>query len=162
MALVLATITVSRFRVPAALCVKHGYLTEPQRPTGGNCFCNQHPSDVNFVSMLVGVSPLNFAEDEERQTTEKPMGGRSLYEPASHLLSEVSLSNHAVHKNPHRVALMCVLLAHNPEVVGSNPTPATSNHRQYERLGGSCSLSRFQFAFICVQNFKRFTPNNAS
>lgn len=63
------------------------------------CFCNQRPSDVNFVSMLVRVSPLNFAQDEERETTEKPMGSRSLYEPASHLLFEVSLSNHAVHNN---------------------------------------------------------------
>jgi hypothetical protein len=57
---------------------------------------------------------LNFAEDEERETTtEKPMGGRSLYEPASHLLSEVSLSSHAVHKNPLRVALpsgKCIVL----------------------------------------------------
>ena len=85
------------------------------------CFCNQHPSDVNFVSMLVGVSPLNFAEDEERETTtEKPMGGRSLYEPASHLLSEVSLSSHAVHKNP-APGRFTVWEMYRSEIAGDNP-----------------------------------------
>ena len=45
--------------------------------------------------------------------------------------------------------------AHNPEVAGSNPAPATSNHICFLRLSESYSLSRFQFAPICVQNFQR-------
>jgi hypothetical protein len=48
--------------------------------------------------------------------------------------------------------LPAVLNSHNPEVAGSNPAPATSNHICFLRLSESYSLSRFQFASICVQN----------
>ena len=48
--------------------------------------------------------------------------------------------------------------AHNPEVVGSNPTPATSYLSYHQRLGESQSLSRFHLEAVRGRNQP---PNDA-
>jgi hypothetical protein len=49
--------------------------------------------------------------------------------------------------------------AHNPEVVGSNPTPATSYHLRHQRLGVSRALSRFHLEAVRGRNA---VPNSAT
>jgi hypothetical protein len=62
------------------------------------CFCNRRPSDGNSGSMPLRVSLLNFAENKGREKPQKNQWEAEDLRPASHLLSDVSLSNRPVRK----------------------------------------------------------------